>query len=111
MKEKAILISHPLLECYILKNVIQKMINDGEIKVDSSSWVPTATSNSISLLEEEPKSILPCPLGAKPNNVGKIKKTLNVKAESSSLPSLYELMIEAKLDFWEISSKDGNEEE
>ena len=46
-----------------------------------------------------------------PNNVEKIKKTLNVKAESSSLPSLYELMTEAKLDFWENSSKDGNEEE
>ena len=30
---------------------------------------------------------------------------------SSSLLSLYELMTEAKLDFWENSSKDGNEEE
>ena len=87
------------------------MINDGEIEVDSSSRVPTIASNSISLLKEEPKSTLPCPLGAKPNNVEKIKKTLNVKAESSSLPSLYELMTEAKLDFWENSSKDGNEEE
>ena len=57
------------------------MINDGEIKVDSSSQVPTVASNSISLLEEEPKSTLPCPLRAKPNNVEKIKKTLNVKAE------------------------------
>ena len=85
------------------------MIN--EIKVDSSFRVPVATSNSISLLEEEPKSTLPCPLGAKPNNVERIKKTLNVKVKSSSLPSLYELMIEAKLDFWENSSKDGNEEE
>ena len=75
------------------------------------SQVPTAASNSISLLEEEQKSTLPCPLGAKPNNVEKIKKTLNVKAESSSLPSLYELMTETKLDFWENSSKDGNEEE
>ena len=56
-------------------------------------------------------STLPCPLGAKPNNVEKIKKTLNVEAESSSLPSLYELMTKAKLDFWENSSKDGNEEE
>ena len=70
------------------------------------SQVPTAASNSISLLEEEQKSTLPCPLGAKPNNVEKIKKTLNVKVESSSLPSLYELMTEAKLDFWENSSKD-----
>ena len=86
------------------------MINDGEIKVDSSSRIPTVTSHSISLLEEEPKSTLPCPLRAKPNNVEKIKKTLNVKAESSSLPSLYELMTEAKLDFWENSSKDGNED-
>ncbi|KAL4614682.1 hypothetical protein ACB092_07G071000 [Castanea dentata] len=105
------IISHPLSECYILKNIIQKMINDGEIEVDSSSRAPTAASNSISLLEEEPKSTLPCPLGAKPNNVEKIKKTLNVKAESSSLPNLYELMTEAKLEFWENSSKDGNEEE
>ena len=87
------------------------MINDGEIEVDSSSQVPTIASNSISLPEEEPKSTLPCPLGAKPNNVEKIKKTLNVKIESSNLPSLYELMTEAKLDFWENSSKDGNEEE
>ena len=105
------IISHPLSECYILKNIIQKMINDGEIEVDSSSRVPVAASNSISLLEEEPKSTLPCPLGAKRNNVEKIKKTLNVKVESSNLPSLYELMTEAKLDFWENSSKDGNEEE
>ena len=87
------------------------MINDGEIEVDSSSWVPVATSNSISLLEEEPKSTLPCPLGAKPNNVEKTKKSLNVKTKSSSLLSLYELMTKAKLDFWENSSKDGNEEE
>ena len=56
-------------------------------------------------------STLPCPLGAKPNNVEKIKKTLNVEAESSNLPSLYELMTKAKLDFWENSSKDGNEKE
>ena len=41
------------------------MINDGEIKVDSSSRVPATTSNSISLLKEEPKSTLPYPLGAK----------------------------------------------
>ena len=87
------------------------MINDGEIKVDSSSQVSTTASNSISLFEEEPKSTLPCPLWAKPNNVEKVKRTLNVKAESSNLPSLYELMTEAKLYFWENSSKDGNEEE
>ena len=68
------IISHPLSKCYILKNIIQKMINDGEIKVDSSSRVPAATSNIISLLKEEPMSTLPCPLGAKPNNVEKIKK-------------------------------------
>ena len=59
------IISHPLSECYILKNIIQKMINDGEIEVDSSSRVLVAASNSISLLEEELKSTLPCPLGAK----------------------------------------------
>ena len=58
------------------------------------------------------KSTLPCPLGAKPNNVKEVKKTLNVKA-SSNLPSLYELMAEAKLDYWDNSSnmKDRNEEE
>nr|POF02863.1 hypothetical protein CFP56_10921 [Quercus suber] len=79
-------------------------------QANSSSRVPVVASNSISLLEGEPKSTLPCSLGAKPNNVEKIKKTLDVKVESSNLPSLYELMTEAKLDFWENSSKDGNEE-
>ena len=74
------------------------MINDGEIEVDSSSQAPAIVSNSFSLLEEEPKSTLPWPLEAKPNNVEKVKKTLNVKAELSNLPSLYELMTEAKLD-------------
>ena len=86
------------------------MINDGEIEVESSSQVPTIASNNISLLEEEPKSTLPCLLGAKPNNDKKVKTTFNDKAESSNLPSLYELMTEAKLDFWENSSKDGNED-
>ena len=42
------IISHPLSECYILKNIIQKMINDGEIEVDSSSQVPAAALNNIS---------------------------------------------------------------
>ena len=89
------------------------MINDGEIEVDSSSLVPAIASNSISLLKEEPKSTLPCPLGAKPNNVEKVKKTLNVKAKSSNLPSLYKLMTKAKLDCWDNSfnMKDRNEEE
>ena len=75
------------------------MINDGEIEVDSSSRVPIVASNSISLLKEEPKSTLPCPLGAKLNNVEKVKKTLTVKAKLSNLSSLYELMTEAKLDY------------
>ena len=65
------------------------------------------------MLEEEPKSTLSCPLGAKPNNVEKVKETLNVKVESSNLPSLYELMTKAKLDCWDNSSnmKDRNGEE
>ena len=72
------------------------MINDGEIEVDSSSRTSVATSKSISLLEEEPKSTLLSPLGAKSNDVEKIKKTH--KAKPSDLQSLYELMTEAKLD-------------
>ncbi|XP_075655888.1 uncharacterized protein LOC142626006 [Castanea sativa] len=90
------------------QSVVQMCSNNLLPKV--AIFIGTIEPQSFDALEE-PKSTLPYPLGAKPNNVEKIKKTLNVKAESSSLPSLYELMTKAKLDFWENSSKDGNEEE
>ena len=83
------IVSHPLSECYILKNIIQKMINDGEIEVDSFSQAPTTASNSISLLEEEPKSTLPCLLGAKKIIMMKRSKQLLMTRPSQAISQVF----------------------
>ena len=106
------IVSHPLKECYVLKNVIQAMIKNGELVIEesSSSKEVAATSNTISLVEDDKDNSVPTvslPEGA-------IRVAFQVDGEVSyayayasmpragnpGIPTFYEVMTEPNLNVW-----------
>ncbi|KAI5347415.1 hypothetical protein L3X38_015294 [Prunus dulcis] len=76
------IVSHPLRDYFVLKNMIQEKINNHEIEVDSSSKQQIATSN---MIEGELISHVSLP----------------------NVPTLYDLMTAPSLDVWEDESDES----
>lgn len=102
------IVSHPLKDCSVLKNIIQEKINNHEIEVDSSSKQQTATSNIIEcgFSPSVPLSEEVIPVGF---HVDKEATVVHAypdmpRSGNPNVPTLYELMTAPSLDIWEDSS-------
>ncbi|CAL2227449.1 unnamed protein product [Prunus armeniaca] len=102
------LISHTLKDCYILKDKIQELLNNGSLVIDSSSQHHSATANMI----EEKLTLTTALLGEtkfagiNTDNGGTIVHDCPKAPWSSHLqiPTLHELMVAPSLEIWEDSS-------
>ncbi|CAL8989853.1 unnamed protein product [Prunus brigantina] len=104
------LISHTLKDCYILKDKIQELLNNGGLVIDSSPRHHSATANMI----EGKFTPTTAPLdGLKLTGINTVNRGTIVhicpNATSSSdfqIPTLHELMTAPSLEIWEDSSAD-----
>ncbi|CAL8087432.1 unnamed protein product [Prunus armeniaca] len=104
------LISHTLKDCYILKDKIQELLNNGGLEIDSSSRHQSAAAN---IKEEKLTPTIALLDGAKfsginTNNGGTIVHACPNVPRSSDLqiPTLHELMAASSLEISEDSSAD-----
>ncbi|KAI5317664.1 hypothetical protein L3X38_037371 [Prunus dulcis] len=108
------LISHTLKDCYILKDKIQELLNNGGLVIDSSPQHHSAAANMI----EEKLTPITTPLdgvklaGINTDNGGTIVHTYPNAPWSSDLqnPALHELMTAPSLEVWEDSLADESAE-
>ncbi|CAB4319825.1 unnamed protein product [Prunus armeniaca] len=108
------LISHTLKDCYILKDKIQELLNNGGLVIDSSSQHHSATANMI----EEKLTFTTALLsevkfaGTNTDNGGTIVHACPKAPWFSDLqiPTLHELMVAPSLEIWEDSSANESAE-
>ncbi|XP_060968195.1 uncharacterized protein LOC133035834 [Cannabis sativa] len=100
------IVSHPLSDCYILKNIIEGMIKRKEIEIDSS--LGKATTNTTSLTENDQIPNDPTQRDIISVAFEVDKEVTIVQAHSDmprpgnpNIPTLYELMTEPNLEILE----------
>jgi len=109
------LVSHTLQDCYILKDKIQELLNNGVLEIDSSARHQSATVN---MIEEKLTPTTTLLDGVKFATINADNRGTTVHAcpnapRSSDLqiPTLHELMTAPSLEIWEDSSANESTEE
>ncbi|CAL9017106.1 unnamed protein product [Prunus brigantina] len=101
------LISHTLKDCYILKDKIQELLNNGGLVIDSSPRHHSATANMI----EEKFTPTTAPLdGLELAGINTINGGTIVNTCPKEIPTLHELMAAPSLEVWEDFSTDESAE-
>ena len=100
------IVSHPLTDCYIVKNIIEGMIKRKEIEIDSS--LGKAATNTTSLTENDQIPNDPTQKDVISVAFEVDKEVTIVQAHSDmpkpgnpNIPTLYELMTEPNLEIWD----------
>ena len=104
------LVSHTIKDCYVLKDIIQKMIDNDEIEIDQSSH----KKENVNIIEESPVPKDSIAVKFEVDNEAQIVHAYPdmPRFGNPNIPTLYELMTAPSFDVWkDTDNSDASEDD